>query len=50
MFFGALVLLILEFLLKRTVFTAIFIAAVLALVVWAFVYSWHHSRRWLPRS
>jgi uncharacterized membrane protein len=48
--FGALVLLILGFFLKTTVFTAVFVAAVLALVVWAFVYSWHYSRRRLPRS
>jgi uncharacterized membrane protein len=50
MCFGALVLLVLEFVLTTTVFMAILVAAVLALVVWAFVYSWHHSRRRFPRS
>ena len=40
--FGALVLLLLQFLLGETAFFALFFSAVVGLVVWAFWYSWRH--------
>jgi uncharacterized membrane protein len=43
-FFGALTLLITQFFLNEGIFAWLFLASILALVVWAFVYSWHHCR------
>lgn len=42
MFFGSLVLLVLQFFLSATTFMIVFVTAILSLVVWAFWYSWHH--------
>jgi uncharacterized membrane protein len=44
MFFGALVLLIVQFFLSQRTFGAIFVGAILALAVWGIFYSWHHCR------
>ena len=42
MFFGALALLVLQFLLGETLFFALFFSSVIALALWAFWYSWRH--------
>ena len=44
MFFGSILLLLLQFFLSQDAFGFLFLGSCLALVVWAFVYSWHHSR------
>lgn len=44
-FFGALLLFILQFFLSGRLFMVLFIAASLALVLWAFAYSWRYSRQ-----
>ena len=44
MFFGALVLLVLQFFLSTHAFARIFITSILLLALWGLVYSWHHSR------
>jgi uncharacterized membrane protein len=44
MFFGSLFLLLIQFFLSQSAFGTFFLGAIVALVVWAFVYSWHHSR------
>ena len=44
MFFGALVLLIAQFLVSEEVFAWLFVASTLSFVAWGFVYSWHHCR------
>jgi immunity protein, SdpI family len=44
MFFGALILLLVQFFLSETSFGMIFGGLILALAAWGFVYSWHHSR------
>lgn len=43
MCFGALILLIVQFAVPREAFVWIFVAAVLALLVWSFYYSWRHA-------
>ncbi len=43
MCFGALILLIVQFAVPQEVFVWILVAAVLALVVWSFYYSWRHA-------
>lgn len=45
MFFGALILLVAQWLLSERVFGLLFVGSILALVVWGIVYSWHHFRR-----
>lgn len=42
MFFGSLLLLVLQFFLGETVFAILFIASTLALVIWTLWYSWYH--------
>ena len=42
MFFGSLLLLVLQFFLAEMVFMIVLVSAILGLVVWAFWYSWHH--------
>ena len=44
MFFGALLLLILQFLVGDRLFGWLFASRTFLLLFWAFVYSWHHSR------
>ncbi len=44
MFFGAIILLVLQFCLKEEMLVMLFVGALLALAVWAFAYSWHHTR------
>ena len=44
MFFGSIVLLVLQFLVSEQTIAILFGIATLALVLWAFVYSWHHFR------
>lgn len=44
MFFGALLLLVLQFFLSTHAFGRIFITSILLLALWGLVYSWHHSR------
>ena len=45
MFFGALLFLIAEFFLSESASVILFVTLVLLLVVWAFLYSWHHFRK-----
>jgi len=47
MFFGALLLLVLEFLLEPSVFAFLFLSSILLLVVWAFLYSYRHFRKYV---
>jgi uncharacterized membrane protein len=42
MFFGSILLLLLQFFVRQDAFFVIFITSVLSLTVWAFWYSWHH--------
>jgi immunity protein, SdpI family len=44
-FFGALLLLILQFLVSIAAFAILLCGAVAALVLWSFFYSWHHFQR-----
>jgi hypothetical protein len=44
MFFGSLLLLILEFFLSQSVFDLLFVSFIVLLVLWSFVYSWCHFR------
>jgi uncharacterized membrane protein len=44
MFFGSLFLLLIQFFLSQSAFATLFLGAIVALVIWAFVYSWHHFR------
>jgi uncharacterized membrane protein len=44
MFFGALVLLVLQFFLSNRLFGWVFGASILLLASWAFLYSWHYWR------
>jgi len=44
MFFGALLLFILQFFFSVSVVGLLFVTLVLLLVAWGFVYSWHHFR------
>lgn len=48
MFFGGLSLLIAQFFLPETLFAPLFVVSILALVVWASVYSWHHFPTHVP--
>lgn len=48
MFFGALVLLVAQFFLSEEVFAWLFVASILSLAAWGFVYSWHHCRTHVP--
>lgn len=51
MFFGGLILLLLQFFLSQEVFGWLFTVSILSLVVWVIFYSWHHSRTHAsPRS
>jgi uncharacterized membrane protein len=42
MFYGSVLLLLLQFFISESTFTLLFITSVLLLVAWAFWYSWHH--------
>jgi uncharacterized membrane protein len=44
MFFGSVLLLVLQFFLKESTFIFLFTASALLLVAWALWYSWHHFR------
>jgi hypothetical protein len=44
MFFGALLLLIWEFFLSRSVFDLLFVSFVVMLALWSLGYSWYHFR------
>jgi uncharacterized membrane protein len=44
MFFGSLLLLVLEFFVGRSVFGPLFLTFIAVLVVWSFIYSWYHFR------
>jgi uncharacterized membrane protein len=44
MFFGSLLLLILEFFVSAGAFAFLFVSFMLLLVLWSFLYSWHHFR------
>jgi len=44
MFFGSLLLLILEFLVNTSAFVLAFVGFMLLLVLWSFLYSWHYYR------
>jgi len=44
MFFGSLLLFILEFFVSAGVFAFLFVSFMLLLVIWSFLYSWHHFR------
>ena len=44
MFFGSIFLLVLEFFVRPSVFVFLFVTFILMLVLWSFVYSWHHFR------
>jgi uncharacterized membrane protein len=44
MFFGSVLLLVLQFFLKESTFIFLFTASALLLVAWAVWYSWHHFR------
>jgi uncharacterized membrane protein len=44
MFFGAIMLLLVQFFVSEHIFTRLFVGSVLALLVWSIVYSWHHCR------
>jgi uncharacterized membrane protein len=48
MFFGALILLVAQFLLSERIFGILFVASILSLAAWGFVYSWHHCRTHVP--
>jgi uncharacterized membrane protein len=48
MFFGGLILLIVQFFLSADVFGWLFAGAMFSLVVWVIFYSWHHSRLHAP--
>ena len=50
MFFGALILLVLQFFLSNRVFGWIFGASILLLVLWAFLYSWHYWRTYIANG
>ena len=42
MFFGGLILFIAQFFLGELIFGGLFVASILSLAAWGFVYSWHH--------
>ena len=42
MFFGSVLLLVMQFFVSESAFSILFITSVLLLVAWAFGYSWHH--------
>jgi uncharacterized membrane protein len=44
MFFGALLLLAVEFFLSESAFVILFVTMILLLLAWSFLYSWHHFR------
>ena len=44
MFFGGLILFIAQFFLGERIFGWLFVASILSLAAWGFVYSWHHYR------
>jgi hypothetical protein len=44
MFFGSLILLILDFFVSPDVFAFLFVSFMLLLVLWSFLYSWHYFR------
>jgi uncharacterized membrane protein len=44
MFFGALILLVGQFLLSERIFGWLLVASILLFAAWGIVYSWHHSR------
>ena len=44
MFFGSLLLLVLEFVVNASVFVLLFVIFILLLVLWSFLYSWHYYR------
>jgi uncharacterized membrane protein len=44
MFFGGLILLVLQFFLDQPVFSQLFTASIVVLAIWGIAYSWHHSR------
>jgi len=44
MFFGALILLVGQFLLSERLFGWLLVASILLFAAWGIVYSWHHSR------
>jgi uncharacterized membrane protein len=48
MFFGSLLLIVLQFFLSVSVFGYLFVWSVMLLVIWAFLYSWHYSRTHVP--
>ncbi|MGH8093320.1 MAG: SdpI family protein [Chthoniobacterales bacterium] len=44
MFFGGLILFVAQFLRSESIFGWLFVASILLLAAWGFVYSWHHYR------
>jgi uncharacterized membrane protein len=44
MFFGGLILFVTQFFLSEDIFGLVFVASILSLAAWGFVYSWHHYR------
>jgi uncharacterized membrane protein len=44
MFFGALILLVIQFFLTSSVFNWVFMISILLLALWGILYSWHYSR------
>jgi len=44
MFFGSLILLVAQVFLSQQIFGLIFVASILSLAAWGFLYSWHHCR------
>ncbi|MGB8340198.1 MAG: SdpI family protein [Chthoniobacterales bacterium] len=44
MFFGGLILFVAQIFLSERIFGIIFVASILLLAAWGFVYSWHHYR------
>lgn len=48
MFFGGLLLLLVQFFLSAEVFGRLFAGAILSLVIWVIFYSWHHARLHAP--
>lgn len=44
MFFGALILLVVQLFVSESLFGLLCVGSILSLVVWGFVYSWHHCR------
>ena len=44
MFFGALILLVAQWLLSERSFGLLFVGSILSLAAWGILYSWHHSR------